>query len=139
MKKDAPAPTPPRKRRGLDGVGFLLACLSLVVFGIFVWSARPHGVPAADSQGTDDGGIVAIAYRLEAQEWSGGARPPLCQIVHNYGLGEAAAAATLYLNRRTGDCALATQRVAPGETIRLALWAPPEFDQCRSIAARCPQ
>ncbi|HEX8573012.1 MAG TPA: hypothetical protein VF759_09685 [Allosphingosinicella sp.] len=137
--KDASTSPRPGKQRAVDRIGLLLACLALLVFGVFVWSTRPQGVPAADPHGADDGGIVSIAYRLDAQEWSGSARPSLCQIVHHYGLGEAAAAATLYLNRRTGDCALATHRVAPGETIRLALWARPEFDQCRSIAARCPQ
>jgi hypothetical protein len=84
-----------------------------------------------------DEDLVVIRYFVDPREWPG--RPPrLCEIIHHHGLGLAAAGATLHLNRKSSGCASADQAVVQGEHILVAVWAPPEFDQCQERALRCP-
>jgi hypothetical protein len=122
---------PERKHRNLAAAGFCL----LAFAGVAALDAAKRPAPPVAEQIADPS-IVRIAYRVDRGDW-GNKRPLLCRIPHRYGLGDAAVAATLYINGQNGACAPADRSVALGETVQLAVWAPAEFDRCLAAARHC--
>lgn len=95
----------------------------------------PSEPPLQTERGVADS-IVMIDYRVSAHDWPD-VQPTLCAIVDRYELGDSARRATLYLNGHGGECAAPTTTARLGSRIRIAVWAPAEFNRCSAEAIAC--
>lgn len=136
-KKPVVPPPEPGPARWRSWLPFFVAAGAAALVATCTWvERRPPLTNPADGQDDPRASLVTVDYTVSAQDWPG-RQPTLCEIVDRFELGEPARRATLYLNGRSGGCAVPTATARTGGSATIAVWAPAEFEQCAAEARSC--